>query len=75
MVGTATHDGRPIQRTQSRRSRLLGSRDNGSGHGYRNDWTYNPNLKDHMHALGVIAANYNELVPCHSDYDSLEVAG
>jgi hypothetical protein len=25
------------------------------------DWTYNPNLKDHMHALGVIAANYNEL--------------
>lgn len=25
------------------------------------DWTYNPNLKDHMHALGVIAANYNNL--------------
>jgi hypothetical protein len=25
------------------------------------DWTYNPNLKDHMHALGVIAANSNEL--------------
>jgi len=25
------------------------------------DWKYNPNLKEHMHALGVIAANYNEL--------------
>src|SRR5258708_23951798 len=24
-------------------------------------WRYNPNLKEHMHALGVIAANYNEL--------------
>jgi hypothetical protein len=24
-------------------------------------WKYNPNLKEHMHALGVIAANYNEL--------------
>lgn len=25
------------------------------------DWSYNPNLKEHIHALGVIAANYNEL--------------
>jgi len=25
------------------------------------DWTYNANLKEHFHALGVIAANYNEL--------------
>jgi hypothetical protein len=25
------------------------------------DWKYNPSLKEHMHALGVIAANYNEL--------------
>lgn len=25
------------------------------------DWKYNPNLLQHMHALGVIAANYNEL--------------
>src|SRR5436309_2741829 len=25
------------------------------------DWRYNPKLKEHMHALGVIAANYNEL--------------
>jgi len=25
------------------------------------DWKYNPSLRDHMHALGVIAANYNEL--------------
>jgi hypothetical protein len=24
-------------------------------------WKYNPNLFEHMHALGVIAANYNEL--------------
>lgn len=25
------------------------------------NWRYNPSLKDHMHALGVIAANYNDL--------------
>ena len=25
------------------------------------NWKFNPNLKEHMHALGVIAANYNEL--------------
>lgn len=25
------------------------------------NWKYNPNLKEHMHALGVIAANYNDL--------------
>jgi hypothetical protein len=25
------------------------------------DWSFNPNLKDHIHALGVVAANYNEL--------------
>ncbi|TYL80326.1 hypothetical protein [Bradyrhizobium cytisi] len=25
------------------------------------NWKYNPSLKEHMHALGVIAANYNDL--------------
>lgn len=25
------------------------------------NWSFNPNLKDHIHALGVIAANYNEM--------------